>query len=61
VDIEGSDEEMGGALISEDEEGFEVKEPAGEKPKSKRRKLKDLPMFASVDDYAELLAGEEDM
>lgn len=61
VDIEGSDEEMGGALISEDEEGFEVKEAASEKPKSKRRKLKDLPMFASVDDYAELLAGEEDM
>ncbi|KAF4451036.1 hypothetical protein F53441_5935 [Fusarium austroafricanum] len=61
VDIEGSDEEMGGALISEDEEGFEVKEAANEKPKSKRRKLKDLPMFASVDDYAELLAGEEDM
>ncbi|KAG8675452.1 hypothetical protein FPOAC1_001431 [Fusarium poae] len=61
VDIEGSDEEMGGALISEDEEGFEVKEAVSEKPKSKRRKLKDLPMFASVDDYAELLAGEEDM
>ncbi|KAF4338244.1 ribosome biogenesis MAK21 [Fusarium beomiforme] len=61
VDIEGSGEEMGGALISEDEEGFEVKEAASEKPKSKRRKLKDLPMFASVDDYAELLAGEEDM
>ncbi|KAK2682667.1 CCAAT-binding factor [Fusarium oxysporum f. sp. vasinfectum] len=61
VDIEGSDEEMGGALISEDEGGFEVKEAASEKTKSKRRKLKDLPMFASVDDYAELLAGEEDM
>ncbi|KAF4947221.1 hypothetical protein FGADI_10529 [Fusarium gaditjirri] len=61
VDIEGSDEEMGGALISEDEEGFEVKEAASGKSKSKRRKLKDLPMFASVDDYAELLAGEEDM
>jgi ribosome biogenesis protein MAK21 len=61
VDIEGSDEEMGGAMISEDEEGFEVKEAVSEKPKSKRRKLKDLPMFASVDDYAELLAGEEDM
>ncbi|KAK2689674.1 hypothetical protein QWA68_012280 [Fusarium oxysporum] len=61
VDIEGSDEEMGGALISEDEGGFEVKEAASEKTKSKRRKRKDLPMFASVDDYAELLAGEEDM
>ncbi|EMT66749.1 Ribosome biogenesis protein MAK21 [Fusarium odoratissimum] len=61
VDIEGSDEEMGGASISEDEGGFEVKEAASEKTKSKRRKLKDLPMFASVDDYAELLAGEDDM
>ncbi|KAF5025267.1 hypothetical protein F66182_2652 [Fusarium sp. NRRL 66182] len=61
VDIEGSDEEMDGAAIDEDEEGFEVKEAVSEKPKSKRRKLKGLPMFASVDDYAELLAGEEDM
>ena len=61
VDIEGSDDEMGGAMIDEDEEGFEVKEAASEKPKSKRRQLKDLPMFASVDDYAELLAGEDDM
>ncbi|KAF5662595.1 60S ribosomal subunit biogenesis protein [Fusarium heterosporum] len=61
VDIEGSDEEMGGAMISDDEEGFEVKEASSEKPKSRRRQLKDLPMFASVDDYAELLAGDEDM
>ncbi|KAM0437443.1 hypothetical protein ACHAPT_001805 [Fusarium lateritium] len=61
VDIEGSDDEMGGAMLSEDEEGFEVKEAKSEKPKSRRRQLKDLPMFASVDDYAELLAGEEDM
>ncbi|KAF4464643.1 Ribosome biogenesis MAK21 [Fusarium albosuccineum] len=61
VDIEGSDEEFGGATLSEDEDGFEVKEAKSEKPKSRRRQLKDLPMFASVDDYAELLAGEEDM
>ncbi|WAO83334.1 CBF domain-containing protein [Fusarium falciforme] len=61
VDIEGSDDEMGGAMLSEDEDGFEVKEAKSEKPKSRRRQLKDLPMFASVDDYAELLAGEEDM
>ncbi|KAF4974503.1 hypothetical protein FZEAL_8599 [Fusarium zealandicum] len=61
VDIEGSDDEVGGAMLSEDEDGFEVKEVESEKPKSRRRQLKDLPMFASVDDYAELLAGEEDM
>ncbi|KAK8918110.1 Ribosome biogenesis protein NOC1 [Metarhizium anisopliae] len=30
------------------------------KKKSRRKALKDLPMFASVDDYAELLAAEED-
>lgn len=61
VDIEGSEnEEEGGAELDEDEEGFEVKDKQS-KPKSRRRMLKDLPMFASVDDYAELLAGEEDM
>ncbi|KPM39980.1 Ribosome biogenesis protein MAK21 [Neonectria ditissima] len=60
VDIEGTDDEEGGAMLSEDEEGFEVKEAAPSKPKSRRRQLKDLPMFASVDDYAELLAGDED-
>lgn len=61
VDIEGTDDEEGGAMLSEDEDGFEVKDAASSKPKSRRRQIKDLPMFASVDDYAELLAGEEDM
>ena len=28
--------------------------------RSKRRKMKDLPVFASVDDYAEMLASEEE-
>ena len=28
--------------------------------RNKRRKMKDLPVFASVDDYAEMLAGEEE-
>ncbi|KAI9886306.1 MAG: hypothetical protein M1823_001915 [Watsoniomyces obsoletus] len=28
--------------------------------RAKRRKLKDLPVFASVEDYAEMLAGEEE-
>ncbi|KAI5462984.1 CBF/Mak21 family-domain-containing protein [Mariannaea sp. PMI_226] len=63
VDIEGSDSEEGGAVLDEDEEGFEVKDAksSSTKPKSRRKQLKELPMFASVDDYAELLAGEEDM
>lgn len=66
VDIEGSDdegeEEGTDAILAEDEDGFEVKEKsAKEKKKSRRKQLKELPMFASVDDYAELLAGEEDM
>ncbi|KAH6996677.1 CBF/Mak21 family-domain-containing protein [Ilyonectria sp. MPI-CAGE-AT-0026] len=61
VDIEGTDDEEGGAMLSEDEDGFEVKDAASSKPKSRRRQIKDLPMFASVDDYAELLAGEQDM
>ncbi|KAH6895144.1 CBF/Mak21 family-domain-containing protein [Thelonectria olida] len=62
VDIEGSDDEEGGAVLDEDEDGFEVKDVnPSKKPKSRRKQLKELPMFASVDDYAELLAGEEDM
>lgn len=32
----------------------------GKRPESRRRKLKHLPMFASVDDYATLLADEDD-
>ena len=31
------------------------------KPKSRRQQLRELPMFASVDDYAELLAQEEEI
>lgn len=61
VDIEGSDEDEGGAILDEDEEGFEAKDARPKKAKSRRKQLKELPMFASVDDYAELLAGEEDM
>ena len=62
VDIEDSeDDEAGGVELSEDEDGIEVKDTESSKPKSRRRMLKDLPMFASVDDYEELLAGDEDM
>ncbi|KAG5926489.1 hypothetical protein E4U42_003263 [Claviceps africana] len=41
------------------DEGEKKSDEKGKK-KSRRRALKDLPMFASVDDYAELLAAEED-
>lgn len=66
VDIEGSeDEELGGVElegvdVSDDEDDSGVKSKES-KPKSRRRMLKDLPMFASADDYAEMLANEEDM
>lgn len=58
VDIEGSDDELidGADLVDEDEEAKEKES----KPKSRRRMLKDLPMFASVDDYAELMGNDED-
>ncbi|GKT48401.1 ribosome biogenesis protein NOP53 [Colletotrichum spaethianum] len=46
------------ALPEEAEEASEKSKRAG---RSSKRKLKDLPMFASADDYAELLAQEEDV
>lgn len=67
VDIEGSDEddEAGSdglvAMESEEEED-EVKTAKDEKKnkrKAHRKQMKELPMFASVDDYAELL-GQDD-
>ncbi|KAK1952072.1 CBF/Mak21 family protein [Colletotrichum sublineola] len=45
-------------LPEEPEEIGKQSQPGG---RSSRRKLKDLPMFASADDYAELLAQEEDI
>ncbi|KAL7794571.1 CBF/Mak21 family domain-containing protein [Trichoderma ceciliae] len=39
----------------------EKDEEKGDKRKARRKMLKSLPTFASVDDYAELLAGEEDL
>ncbi|KAE8376294.1 CBF/Mak21 family-domain-containing protein [Aspergillus bertholletiae] len=49
-----SDVELGG--------GVELPEEEEDKPdqKKKRRKLKHLPTFASADDYAALLAGEDE-
>ncbi|PNY23411.1 Ribosome biogenesis protein MAK21 [Tolypocladium capitatum] len=61
----GSDDEAGDeeglVAVGEDEEGEEEAEDEEKgKKKSRRKAFKDLPMFASVDDYAELLAGEEE-
>jgi ribosome biogenesis protein MAK21 len=44
----------------EDSDEGDSKAEEKNKKKSRRKALKDLPMFASVDDYAELLAGEDD-
>lgn len=65
VDIEGSDEddEAGSdglvAMESEDDEEKAAKDEKKDKRKARRKQLKELPMFASVDDYAELL-GQDD-
>ncbi|KAH7326710.1 CCAAT-box-binding transcription factor [Stachybotrys elegans] len=72
LDLESGDEdedgdEMEGLVAAEDGEEEDSGEAKSSKEKekdtrkSRRRALKDLPMFASVDDYAELLAKEEDM
>lgn len=64
-DEDDEDDDM--AFDNEEDEG----EAGSEKPaveskkpesahKARRRALKNLPMFASVDDYAEMLAQEED-
>ncbi|KAH7026362.1 CBF/Mak21 family-domain-containing protein [Microdochium trichocladiopsis] len=69
LDDEDGDEDEDDAGSDEDEEddARRVSEPeAGQskKPesahKARRRALKNLPMFASVDDYADMLAQEED-
>ncbi|KAI9841745.1 MAG: hypothetical protein M1837_000406 [Sclerophora amabilis] len=39
--------------------GVDEQKPS-DRPEKKRRKMKNLPTFASADDYAEMLAGEED-
>lgn len=53
---EDSDEEDG--LVAPDVPDED--EEKGDKRKARRKMLKGLPTFASVDDYAELLAGEEE-
>lgn len=61
-DDEGSDGLVAAAGEESDaeDEGDEAKDEAKDKKKSRRKMLKSLPMFASVDDYAEMLAGEEE-
>ncbi|PQK09342.1 hypothetical protein BB8028_0001g14120 [Beauveria bassiana] len=62
VSIEGEDDSDGFVEFNdEDEEEEEDSKKADNKKKSARRKMiKGLPTFASVDDYAELLANEEE-
>lgn len=75
LESDGEDDDDLGALLDDedeidsdglvavgDDEEEEEDEKAEEKnkKKSRRKALKALPMFASVDDYAQLLAGEED-
>lgn len=75
VDIEGSDadmaDDMDGVPEDDDDDDDEMvpfmddseseKEDKSSKSKNRRKMLKGLPMFASVDDYAEMLANEEEM
>lgn len=72
LDSDMEDEDEDGASEAEDDDGLvavgleeeeeeEAKDEGTAKAKNSRRKaLRDLPMFASVDDYAELLAAEEE-
>ncbi|SPO04207.1 related to MAK21 - protein required for 60S ribosomal subunit biogenesis [Cephalotrichum gorgonifer] len=54
----GSDSEVEEGGDGEDVDKEAVKAP---KPKSRKQRLRELPMFASVDDYADLLAQEDDL
>lgn len=65
ADVEDGEDEFaaaGSAFDDEDEEeeGADEQPSKAAKPKSRRQQLRELPMFASVDDYAELLAQEEE-
>lgn len=61
VDFGDEDEIMGeaGGPVSDSEEEEESTTKKG-KGKLRKKELKKLPMFATADDYAALLAGEED-
>ncbi|KAK2002872.1 CBF/Mak21 family protein [Colletotrichum falcatum] len=58
---EMDDGEEGSEFAALPEEPEETGEPSKRGGRSSKKKLKDLPMFASADDYAELLAQEEDI
>lgn len=65
VDFGDEDDEMGEASeLADDSEEDEEEEPATKKGKGKgkmgKKDLKKLPTFATADDYAALLAGEDD-
>lgn len=62
LDSEADEEEGGddGLAAVDDEMDEEGPESAKKAKNSRRKALKDLPMFAAADDYAELLAREED-
>jgi len=56
-DDDDDDEEEGGiTLLDSDEKEMEVKESDGKKEK---RKMKNLPTFASIEDYADMLSDSE--
>ena len=59
----GSEDEVGSELDELFEKELETAQPEAkdeETSRQKRRKLKSLPTFASVDDYAEMLDNDED-
>ncbi|KAF4123314.1 ribosome biogenesis protein MAK21 [Geosmithia morbida] len=62
VDIEGDSDDQGLVAALEEDEESEVDEAKERRDKRKahRKEIKALPMFASVDDYAQLLAQDED-
>ncbi|KAL6896238.1 CBF/Mak21 family domain-containing protein [Trichoderma longibrachiatum] len=67
VSVEFGDEDDEEEGVSDEDDGLvapdvpDEDEEKGDKRKARRKMLKGLPTFASVDDYAELLAGEEDL
>lgn len=59
-DGEGEEEEEKPQGTGKDKGKSKDQDDGKETEKQKRRKLKHLPTFASADDYAELLAGEDE-
>ncbi|KAK1724543.1 CBF/Mak21 family protein [Colletotrichum acutatum] len=59
-DDEAMEDEESPELSAVPGEAEETSQKSKSAARSSRRKLKDLPMFASADDYAELLAAEEE-